>query len=441
MEIPASAAPFPPLIAISRLGLALGMGLFVGLEREWRHKEAGLRTFGFTAMLCAIGGMLGQAYALVSIGIIGILIVFLNWQSIRAGEKAELTTSVALAVTGLVGVLAGLGQTFTPVAAALVTAWLLAWKEQLAGFSLGLTVVELRSAILLAILAFIVYPILPRGALDPWGLVEPRAAWVTVILIAAIGFGNYILLKMFGSRGVQLAGFLGGLVNSTVTAAELGGRARESSLLVDVTYRGVLLATCAMALRNAFLLGILAMPAFLASLLPLVLILVGSLGFALARDRRPAHAPAVVPTIAHTSPFSLQSALKFGLLFLVLEVVGSLGQNLFGHGGFYAVSVIGGVVSSASAVASAAMLAAQGKVTPTVAGIGAVLASLASAAVNFVLAVRVASEPRLSRRLAGAIGAVILLGVVGAVLQTRMPPSLTGHVESMLGARFGHLAH
>ncbi len=38
-----------------------------------------------------------------------------------------------------------------------------------AGFSLGLTETELRSAILLAILAFIVYPVLPEAPLDPWG--------------------------------------------------------------------------------------------------------------------------------------------------------------------------------------------------------------------------------------------------------------------------------
>lgn len=434
-----TAEPFPPLIALSRLGLALGMGLFVGLEREWRHKEAGLRTFGFAALLCALGGMLGQGYALVSLGLLGLLIVFLNWQSIRAGERAELTTSVALAVTGLVGVLAGLGQTFTPVAAAVAAAWLLAWKEQLAGFSIGLSALELRSAILLAILAFIVYPVLPAGAIDPWGLIEPRAAWVTVILIAGIGFGNYILLKNFGARGVQLTGFLGGLVNSTVTVTELAAGAQRSEGLRDVAFRGVLLATCAMALRNALLLGILAIPALFASLIPLTLVLGSSLGFALARDRSAATRAAEVPTLSMQSPFALKSALKFGLLFLALQVVGTVAQQLIGRAGFYTVSFVGGLVSSASAVASAAMLAAQGKLTPTVAGIGAVLATVASAVINFVLCERVAREPALTRRLGRALGVVVVLGILGAVVQDRLPAEWAGHFESMFGARFGHL--
>jgi len=41
--------------------LALAIGLFVGIERERRHKEAGLRTFAFAAVLGAVGGLLGES--------------------------------------------------------------------------------------------------------------------------------------------------------------------------------------------------------------------------------------------------------------------------------------------------------------------------------------------------------------------------------------------
>src|SRR5438270_382650 len=183
MEVFPSAPSFPYLPTLTRLALALALGLFVGLERERRGKEAGLRTFGFAALLGGLGGLLGDAYSLLGLGLLGILVVFLNWATLREGQGLELTTSAALLVTGFVGVLAGQGHTFTPVTAGVATAALLAWKERLAGFSLGLTETEIRSAILLAILAFIVYPVLPQAPLDPWGLVEPRTAWLTVILI------------------------------------------------------------------------------------------------------------------------------------------------------------------------------------------------------------------------------------------------------------------
>src|ERR671928_364240 len=296
MDVFTTAPSFAYLPTLLRLALALGLGLFVGLERERRGKEAGLRTFGFAALLGGLGGLLGEAYALLGLGLLGILVVFLNWATLREGEGLELTTSAALLVTGFIGVLAGQGHTFTPVTVAIATAALLAWKERLAGFSLGLTETELRSAILLGILAFIVYPVLPEASPDPWGLVEPRAAWLTVILIAAIGFVNYILLKLYGTRGVEVAGFLGGLVNSTVTVTELAARARETGgRLADVNYRGVLLSTAALARRNAVLLAIFAIGVLADAAIPLAVMLLASLALAWRPRTSPSseQAPAV----------------------------------------------------------------------------------------------------------------------------------------------------
>ncbi|MEO7987249.1 MAG: DUF4010 domain-containing protein [Gemmatimonadales bacterium] len=403
------------LPTLLQLALALAIGLFVGIERERRQKEAGLRTFAFVSVLGATGGMLGEPFALAAVGLVGVLIVLLNLETIRTGEGAEITTSAALAVTGFAGVLVGQGHTFTPTALGVVTAALLAWKQPLTGFSRALTEGELRSAILFAILAFIVYPVLPSGTVDPWGLIEPRAAWVTVILVAALGFANYVLLRLYGARGIELTGFLGGLINSTVTVTELSDRQSTSSdRLLDVTFRGVVLATAAMLVRNAIILGLIA-PSALASATPtLVLMLGGAATATLIRRERTESRGADIPKMS--SPFSLTAALKFGVMFLVLEIAGVLAQRKLGHGGFYLVSFFGGFVSSASAVASAANLAAAGTLPPAVAGTGAIIASLASAAVNLPLVVRIGRTPALTRRVAIVIVLIILLGVAGVLI-------------------------
>ena len=118
----------------------------------------------------------------------------------------------------------------------------------------GINRCGVRSAILLAIHGFVIYPALPVGTIDRWGAFEPRAAWLTVMLIAGIGFINYTLLKIYGERGIEIAGFLGGFVNSSVTVSELAARVRESNgQLVEVAYRGILLATAAMFLRNSII--------------------------------------------------------------------------------------------------------------------------------------------------------------------------------------------
>jgi uncharacterized membrane protein (DUF4010 family) len=411
--------PYVPILA--RLGLALAIGLFVGLERQRRGKEAGVRTFAFASLIGCLGGLLGGVMAPLCIGLLGLLVAFLNIERLYTHKDAELTTSAALIVVGLAGLLSGQGHTLTPSALAVLTAALLAWKESLAGFSTVVTEAEVRSAILLAILAFVVYPALPPGTIDPWGMVAPRAAWLTVLLIAGIGFANYILLKTHGPKAVELTGFFGGLVNSTVAVTALAERVRGQDALRDAAYRGIMLATIAMLIRNGLLLAILAPRALFVALPGLVLMLAAGLAF-IGGSVRPKTSPQAAPTLELSSPFSLLSALKFGLLFLAMSVIGTLAQNGLGQAGFYAVSLVGGVVSSASAVASAGLLASQETVPVAVAGAGAALASVTSALVNLPLAARIAREQPLTRRIAWSLGTIAAIGLAGAWLGLMLGP-------------------
>lgn len=409
---------WPYLPTLARLALALALGLFVGIERERARKEAGLRTFAFASLLGAVGGLLGTPYAMLALALLGVLVILLNFETIRTGEGAEITTSAALLIMGFTGVLAGQGHTFTPTVLGVATAALLAWKGPLAGFSRALTERELRSAILLAIIAFIVYPVLPAGAIDPWHLIELRSVWVTVILIAALGFVNYILLKVYGARGIELTGFLGGLVNSTVTVTELAQRERESAgRLTDVVYRGIVLATAAMLVRNAVILALLAPSAALATLAPLLLMLAGAVGAALMRRAPSRERDDATALQSFESPFALRYALRFGLLFLGLQIAGALAQRLLGQAGFYTISILGGLVSSASAVGSAAVLQASGTISEHVAGVGAVLASITSTLVGIPLIARITGDQSLTRRVIWTLVAIAALGLIGAVAQ------------------------
>ena len=407
--------PYVPMLI--RLTLALALGLLIGLERERRGKEAGLRTFGFISLMGALGGSLGPAYALLILFLVGMLAVILNIQTLRVDRGTELTTSAAMLVTCLAGVLCGQGHTATPAAVMVIATALLAWKERLAGFSAGLTEGELRSALLLAILAIVIYPALPMGAIDPWELIEPRAAWVTVILIAAIGFVNYILWKLYGPRGTELSGFFGGLVNSNFTVIELSSRVRQAPpSFIETAYRGILLATMAMITRNATLLLLLAPLALMSSLAAFGMMLLTSIALVAWSYRASRRDPVDnADPIRLETPFSLVQALKYGMIFLGLHIVGGLTQREFGDLGFYFVSVIGGLLSSASAVAAAASLEAQGAVTAEAAGVAALLASFTSLAfsLSFVLRTR---NTVLVRRLGVATVCIAIAGVSGLLV-------------------------
>jgi uncharacterized membrane protein (DUF4010 family) len=82
---------------------------------------------------------------------------------------------------------------------------------------------------LLGLIGFVIYPQLPNGFVDSWSLINPRESWITVIIIAATGFVNYLLPRVYSDRGLLYTAVLGGLVNSTATIAEPASWFRDPS--------------------------------------------------------------------------------------------------------------------------------------------------------------------------------------------------------------------
>jgi len=63
------------LPTLLRLALAVGCGVFVGLESE-HHGKAGSLTFGLAALLGCLGGLSGEAFAILSMVFLGEWCVF-----------------------------------------------------------------------------------------------------------------------------------------------------------------------------------------------------------------------------------------------------------------------------------------------------------------------------------------------------------------------------
>lgn len=273
----------------------------------------------------------------------------------------------------LLGILVGQGHLFTPVACSILVAMLLSLKPQFRAFAGGLSQQEVRSAIVLALLGFVVWPLLPDRFVDPWKLLQPREAWITVVIVACLGFVNYVLLRVYGSKGVYLTAILGGLVNST-SVAELA-TTLPSAGLVSLTTPVVLLTSVAMFLRNVVILAIFAPVAVRTAAFPL-LGMAAVAAYWVYRDRKKAEGLEGEVSLTIGSPVSLKKILKFAVLFLLVQVVATLGQRIMGGAGFQIVSVLGGLVSSASTTAVSANLAMHGSVTASQAGVAAVFTSM-----------------------------------------------------------------
>jgi uncharacterized membrane protein (DUF4010 family) len=403
--------PFVPVL--SRIGMSVGIGLLIGLEREHSQKT-GVRTFALVALIGCLGGLMGHLFAAIALGFVAMAVAWMNYRQILLEHRLALTTTTGLVCVGFVGVLFGQGHVFTPAAAGLVTAALLAWKEPITKFAVGLSDAELRSAILLAILTFIVYPVLPDHPVDPWGLIEPKSNWASVIIIAGIGFINYVLLKLLGPRGMEITAFFGGLVNSRKVVVELALRLRElGPALVPAVYRGIVLATGAMVLRNGLIVAILAPAAVLPCAIPLGLMLLGSVAFWRFTAVDSAAPPAEHAPLALESPFKLSAALKFGLVFLVINIVGALAERTFGQASFYFVSIAGGLLSSATTIAAATTLINHHELSVTTGANGVILSSLTSILINIPLIRGTTRNPAFKRKICRALVALAALGLLG----------------------------
>jgi uncharacterized membrane protein (DUF4010 family) len=108
--------------------------------------------------------------------------------------------------------------------------------------------------------------------------------------------------------------------------------------------------------------------------------------------------------------------LKFGLVFIVIQITGTLLTRVFGNSGMLAVSIIGGMVSSASTTAAAATMAMHGQISASLAGSSVVLASLASAAVNLPIVWRTTNNKPAFRSLIFQTATVLAAGVLAVAV-------------------------
>lgn len=171
---------FQPGDVTTKLALSIGVGLLVGLEREWSQKDLGVRIFALTALLGTISSLIDSRFALTALAIVALLVALVNVRNIVRAQSLEITTSIALSVTFVMGVLIGQNHFFAPIAAAILVTLILSVKTELTRFAGGLRPEEIRSTVLLGPIGFVIYPILPGRYLDRWQLISPREIWITV---------------------------------------------------------------------------------------------------------------------------------------------------------------------------------------------------------------------------------------------------------------------
>ena len=404
-------------ILLLRLGLALAIGLLIGLERGWRERDApaqsrtaGIRTYGISGLLGGIFAALAQSLGAVSVLIAG----FLGFAAIFAFYKArEATHDQDFSVTGVIaglavfalGALAVAGDYRAAAAAGTALAAILASREVLHSLLKRLTWVELRSALILAVMTAIILPVLPDRPIDPWGGFNPREVWFFTVLIAAISYLGYIAVRLLGpTRGLIVSAVTGAMVSSTAVTLSLARTAQTTGNPYPMAGAASLAAMVSVA-RVCIVVALIE-PSVLMSMAPSAV--AAAFGFGLCATalliRRDDGAAVDAPT---RSPFDLGSLLVFAVLFALVSMANAVLVRTLGTEGMVATSAVSGAIDVDVAVLSVLRLVGT-STTAATAGAAVLAAVFVNSVLKVVLAA--ASAPllfSLSLLVATAVAAVL----------------------------------
>ncbi|WP_029012714.1 MgtC/SapB family protein [Niveispirillum irakense] len=354
---------------LSRMAVALAIGLLVGLERGWKLREAaagaraaGLRTFALSGLLGGVAGLVAQITTpwVVGFALLAHALAFIAFHLMEARTDSDVsaTGTVAGILTFLLGTYAVLGEVRVAVAVAVAMTMLLALRDPLHRWLRDLKWEEIRAVLVLLAMSFLLLPVLPNRTVDPWEAVNPTEIWMLAILIAAISFGGYVAIRLFGDRlGIILAALAGGLASSTATTLTLARFGRTHPGMEPLLSAGILVAGCVMVVRvallaillNPTLAGALAVPAAVMTLVMVVASLV--LLFLWGRSGQGQQA-----TLAPSNPLELATALKLAAFIAIVMLAAGAAKTYIGEQAVLGVAAISGIADVDAVTISMARL-------------------------------------------------------------------------------------
>src|SRR5512143_1204575 len=284
------------------LASALIIGALVGIERE-RSKAlsgnvgiGGVRTFILFALTGAVASWLSQELGspwifVAALAAVGALTVAGYVVQARIKPNAVgLTTETAAIGVCLLGGACTAGYNEMALAVGIAVSAVLAYKESMHGLVAKLGHDDISAGVKLLAATFIVLPLLPETAVDPWGVLKPRPIWTLVILIAGLSLVGYVATRALGpQRGTALTGLSGGLVSSTAVTLAFARQSREEGGKSDDALAvGLLLAWTVMGVRVVVIAAILFTPLVRPLLVPFGAMTIATLAaaaFCLRRGR------------------------------------------------------------------------------------------------------------------------------------------------------------
>lgn len=336
------------------LGIALAIGLLIGMERGWRNRDraegmrvAGLRTYGMISLLGALSGILAQQVeaflmGFVFLGLTSVLLLAYS-KSLNKFEDFSITSIIASLIAFTLGALTVFGHSILASASAVVITSLLGFKPLLHGWIKKMERVELDATLKLLLISVVMLPILPDQSYGPWDAFNPYHIWLMVVLIAGISYLGYFAIKIVGNQhGPVLTGALGGLVSSTAVTFNLSKLSSQYPNMENVLAAGILTA-CGTMFARTLLLTFVINPILFRAMLPELLVMTFFTYFIAFLLWRNARGFRTSEEITLENPFQLGMALKFGAFLVAIMLLSQLLKTYFGNVGTYFLAATSGL--------------------------------------------------------------------------------------------------
>ncbi|ASQ91780.1 hypothetical protein CHL67_10480 [Prosthecochloris sp. GSB1] len=355
------------------LGISLGLGLLVGLQREWSKAEgAGIRTYPMITVfgtVCAVladryggGILLGGVIAVGAMMVMMKIVMNINLPVSDQPHAGPTTGIAALLMFGVGAMLATDGLLVPAIATGGTIALLLQWKRPLHGLVRRIGDKDIQAIFRLVLIALVVLPVLPDKSFGPYGVLNPSHIWLMVVLIVGISVGSYLVAKFLGGKaGSLLGGLLGGMISSTATTISYARKSKNAPEAAPLAALVIMTASTIVFVRVAFEVAIVA-PSVLPSILPqfsvmCIFMLAVSGGAYLFAEKSGEASPETA------DPSDLAAAVTFGALYAIVLVAVAAAREHFGDQGLYTVAAVSGLTDMDAITLSTARLVEAGRIS------------------------------------------------------------------------------
>tara|TARA_R110000850_G_scaffold845_18_gene4956 strand:+ start:10354 stop:11619 length:1266 start_codon:yes stop_codon:yes gene_type:complete len=337
---------------LTTLGIAFGLGLLVGLQREKANSElAGVRTFTLIAILGVLAGFLSRdyqnPYILPVLGVaLTSLLVAANFIKIKVFTNPDVgqTTEVAALLMFAIGAYLVMGDRVLGIVIGVSMSVLLYVKERLHGFINRLQEKDLSAIMTFAGISLVVLPILPNKTYGPYNVLNPQNIWLMITLIVGLSVLGYFIYKFVGKKlGIISNGVLGGLISSTATTVSYARKTVDTASISKMAAFVITVASAISLARVMVEIGVVIPEKLPVILLPLMvefvvmaLICLGMF-YSINKDSKDDTMP------EPENPAEFKSALVFGLLYGAILLAVAFANEEFGDDALYIVAIISGL--------------------------------------------------------------------------------------------------